>query len=229
MLRRGVDVAILNFGMVVSLLFFAPQAPAGAHNAADYYYQFGSSTGKWPNYSLEPWFVRTTGFPNSSYYYRISESDDAWNAVGGSSGPEPDFNYIGGTTVAGNFDQPCQSTYSGVYWRSIGPGVLAQTKNCRDPTSGLTSMFQISVNSVGFTWYVGTGTPASNQWDLKSVVTHEMGHGTGFAGHFPTTGPFAACPASARATMCAGDPVDRGTTYLRTLGVHDIHTFDAAY
>ena len=30
------------------------------------------------------------------------------------------------------------------------------------------------------TWYYGTGTPPSNQIDLTTVVTHEVGHGVGF-------------------------------------------------
>jgi len=70
-------------------------------------------------------------------------------------------------------------------------------------------------------WYLGSGTPAGYQMDLRSTAAHEFGHGLGLdhtqAGN---------CGAP-RATMCAGQIV--GTTEQRTLETDDVNGVSTAY
>jgi hypothetical protein len=225
LVRRTIDLTVAAIGAVLGFMAISPAAPASAHTSSTYYYT-SSPLGKWPGSHLEPYYVRN-GFPSSAYVSRISESDDVWNAASGSSLVEPDFSYSGTTGLTGNFDSPCSISWSGVYYRSLaylGSGTRAATKACKN-TSGITQNFQLSVSITSETpWYTGTGIPSSTQWDLKSLVTHEFGHATAFWGHFTDV-----CPVSdSRQTMCVGFDA-RGTTYLRTLGTHDIHTFTGAY
>lgn len=42
----------------------------------------------------------------------------------------------------------------------------------------------VDFNSDFSQWYIGTGTPASNQYDLLTVALHELGHGLGISGFF---------------------------------------------
>lgn len=60
------------------------------------------------------------------------------------------------------------------YYRYISDlNVLAQTR--RYLSNGYLSEVNTDVNN-RFSWYSGTGTPASYQYDLYSVVLHEFGH-----------------------------------------------------
>jgi hypothetical protein len=64
-------------------------------------------------------------------------------------------------------------------------------------------------------WYTGTGTPASNQFDAWSVITHEFGHALGLR---DTQSIY--CPGNATdATMCG--QIFRGTTWFRSLEADD--------
>jgi hypothetical protein len=64
-------------------------------------------------------------------------------------------------------------------------------------------------------WYTGAGTPASNQFDAWSVITHEFGHALGLR---DTQSIY--CPGNATdATMCG--QIFRGTTWFRSLEADD--------
>ena len=81
--------------------------------------------------------------------------------------------------------------------------------------------------SVG--WYQGSGGAPANRWDLRSIATHEAGHTTGWHGHFSGS-PTCALPLSgAYETMCEGSLSVLGTEWIRTLGTHDLHTYEDAY
>ncbi|MBC8511412.1 MAG: matrixin family metalloprotease [Dehalococcoidia bacterium] len=65
-------------------------------------------------------------------------------------------------------------------------------------------------------WYTSSGTPAGNQYDLRSAAAHEFGHGLGLDHATPNEH----CPGNqSDATMCASLRV--GETYMRTLEADD--------
>jgi hypothetical protein len=103
--------------------------------------------------------------------------------------------------------------------RIILPGTaLAVTTGCL--LNGTILNEQIIVDT-DRPWHVLNSAPASNQYDLESVETHEFGHAMGFQ-HMTDS-----CSGSSSYTMCPFVPI--GTAYRRTPTEHDIHTMWGAY
>jgi hypothetical protein len=78
-------------------------------------------------------------------------------------------------------------------------------------------------------WYTGESEtmPSEEHTDLRSVLTHEFGHATGWSGHYSESYQ-GVCPETTnRAVMC--EPIIRGTSWQRDLQADDVHTFEAAY
>lgn len=111
-----------------------------------------------------------------------------------------------------------------------GGNQAGETHLCTVQATGEVVGFQV-VYDHDEPWNFGTGLPASHQLDFRSITAHETGHATGFLGHFPA-GESSTCPHQfnelTRATMCA-EAIAPGTTGIRTLQIHDEHTFQDAY
>lgn len=159
----------------------------------------------------------------------MNEARAHWNSVGGSN--EVDFAFDGTTSGTGNFNDPCSpnKSISMLSMRSDLPsGTLARTNACNDEDLGHTTKFHIGFNP-DYSWYTGTGTPASGVYDFRSIATHEFGHATGFYGHFSDSSILCipGSDAEPRHTMCrVGYP---GGAYWRSTEEHEIHTFLGAY
>lgn len=103
-------------------------------------------------------------------------------------------------------------------------GTLAWTRMCRagDRMTGFVINFDREEK-----WYNGTGSPASDQFDLIGVAAHEFGHASGWLNHW-TSSSSTLCPwTSSRHVMCPS--ITDGVTWWRSLKTHDFHTFSSAY
>ena len=78
---------------------------------------------------------------------------------------------------------------------------------------------QVSIES-HTRWYSGTGD--TTLMDVWGMMTHEFGHATSFSNHFGAAGD---CEYdSVHQTMCPY--IRTGMEEWRTLGTHDVHTFN---
>lgn len=229
------DIGLALIGAAFAVVFFLPAAAVSAHTSSAF---VGASSvgGKWPSNHVEPYFIRNT-FPAQAYNDRINNSATVW-AGASSDTADAATSFAGYTTVTGNADNPCLASWSAVYWRNISPGLVGNTVwgKCG---STVTQKFSISVNACcGTPWYSGTGTPGPSQWDLYSVMVHEMGHAAAtWYGHYedkPALGLAGVCspynptsPNTGDATMCG--QYYPGQSYARSLQVHDIHTYSAGW
>lgn len=218
-LRISRDVLCALAGAAVAVIMLT-SSPAVAHAPGTYYYS-SSPAGIWPDNHTEGFFIRNT-FPVSAWTTRIVSSASAWTNAAGTDTVDPDFSYAGLTTATGDFDHPCNVSWSGVYYHNPGTDLLGQVKWCKSGSTLIS--FSLAMSSA-ISWYTGTGTPPLNQYDSQGATTHEFGHATGWAGHLPTGD----CPtlSSSQPTMCEV-LIDNDAKY-RTLELHDTHTFDAAY
>ncbi len=149
-------------------------------------------------------------FPTTSTTYRNTDLPSSWRSATERAANE-------WTAVSSCSWTFTKSSSSGSYFRKAnidGPtGKLAVCLNYRDSNNKL-SGFRITINQE-YTWYTGTGNPSSSQFDLQSIVTHELGHAVGLdhtqSSHCPNS--------SSMATMCAGSPI--GKTWQRSLSSDD--------
>jgi hypothetical protein len=215
--RFAIATAVILAASIVLL-----PARADAHTASTYYVD------EWDSNVTVCWGINT-GFPTGNPRTRAREADDRWNNAAGSPAPEF-FNCLLDDINHGNPQNACNISginTGAIYWNDldyIDPGLLGATRKC---ASSALWNFTIEFDN-DQSWYFGTGDAPASQWDFLSIAVHEFGHAFGFWGHFPESDSI--CPeTTARETMCPGNPAVRGTEHLRSLGTHDIHTFDAAY
>lgn len=230
--------------VLVTMSVFLVNIPGASAHAWNAFH----TNGRWVNNSNLTYYFRNT-FPTSDYRYQITNGFKAWNnAYGTSDTAEPDFYSGGVTTYYGSWNQPCLNDRNMVYWYDLdsmganGPRVIGAGLVC--PYYGPQGTYtNTSTRNTRFTlvidndrlWYTGSGTYTGGVLDLRSAATHEVGHLTGWVGHFlsPIPGVRAGhpeCPVSNQAyyhVMC--DRLDPGWTSGRTLKLHDYHTFGAAY
>jgi hypothetical protein len=163
----------------------------------------------------ENWIVCSTGVPGSGVQ-RTKDAATGWNyehfsfAFGAdacrSGGVYPSFNSVNQVDLGGG----------------LRAGVLAETTSWF-LTSNPANIIECDMRfSNAFSWYTGTGTPPSTQFDWQSVAIHEMGHCLGLdhqGGTTPTPVMAATfAPGATRRVLTADDMAGRNAIYGSTTG-----------
>lgn len=211
--RRSVVTVLL-----AALVLLVPTA-AQSHDMTIFYYG-----GRWTRVALLPVeFGQTNSMPPDSLGYddRLVSGMNDWNALGQT------LQFRLRTTRYADFSHTsCPDTYAknGAHFRTLdgSGGTLAETFICN---VGGTEMYSAQVVfDPTEIWNTGTGDIPSTHIDFWSVATHELGHATGWLGHFESS----LCGAGpSQETMC---PLyDVGSETMRTPHTHDVHTFGARY
>jgi len=218
-----VFVAVLVIGSMT--LLHAPRASAHAWDAFH-------NHGRWPNNSNITYYFRDV-FPAGEARSAVVAGFNAWNyAALTSDTDEPDFFNGGQTSTFGSWNTPCSNSINIIYWYNLdayfGTGAVGAGMVCPywpsggGNTSSVNTRFTLAIDN-DRNWFTGSGTQG-NRLDMQSTATHEAGHITGWVGHFNDGSSECASPIH---TMCPY--ADPGTTYARSLELHDYHTFNAAY
>ena len=117
-------------------------------------------------------------------------------------------------------------------------GVTGVCKN----SNGDIRMFGTAYNSSVTDWYYGTGDAPNGDTDYWGILTHELGHGTGWYTHYidindvPPGYPETFCDKTVNDyhTMCKfywssnSNYPNRGE-WWRTLETHDVDAFESKY
>lgn len=170
-------------------------------------------------------------FPGPEKRDRVKEAFGKWDA----QGQELQFQQREEEPSAYSFDCSDYQEYNGVFYRDIPnePNVAGWGSLCSHtsyPYPHPAHNFWLMLAQRG-DWFAGSDADniGQGELDFKGVVTHEVGHVTGFYGHFG--GDMCDGPALTDQTMCSGLDFGFGSssTQARTLEEHDKHTFDNAY
>jgi hypothetical protein len=146
--------------------------------------------------------VRTIGPFDVSFYNSTDPGDEGGTSSQDWTGPE--IEDITACIAAWacritNTPPPGRQVKLHLFWNNLGSTILGQTLN-PSVGNGTTSwsdterIWRTGVNptgtpsydarislSTGYSWNIGSATPSSGQYDLRSVITHELGHTLGFA------------------------------------------------
>ena len=213
-----VAAAVIGFG--------AGTAWADHTNYTTYY-----SAGRWP-YTVVS-YAYTPSARSAFTVARVTDAVNQWNTVSGSN-----FRFQLSVDLSNNYDPAagCPAfTRNGLHWRYIdgdpgtGTNTLGKTYGCiiNSPTGPIRQNFEVVLDS-GNTWYWGTGDAVSPQVDAWSVLTHELGHATGWDVHFDDAGAQSICAdTTAQNTMCK--TYFRDTERMRTPESHDRSVISTAY
>jgi matrixin len=190
---------------------------ATGHTAGTFY-----TDGKWPSNNLTVEWRFVSDFPSGTKRDRAQDGKQRWNA----QSQPMSFNFESGQSDYAPFPAsscPSQEQKDALHYGPIdgANGVLAERFYCKSGANWYT--FQIKYDNAE-SWYSGSGTPGSSEYDFWSVSSHEFGHATGWRGHFDAGSTECGSP---HHTMCP--TISQGSTSDRFLEVHDQHTFDNAY
>jgi Matrixin len=168
------------------------------------------------------------GVPDN-FRAQVHDGFAAWSDRAG--GRAPNFIADGPQTMQHPYS-PCAGP-NGIFYRNFEQDDRNSTAHAFVLTCGVAGSGGQGLQ--GFTmifdnqdnWYIGDGDVPDNKLDVQSIATHEVGHATGWGGHFESGASCFQLPE--HSTMCDGFPGIRGTKHLRTLEEHDIHTLNDAY
>lgn len=194
-------------------------AVAEAHTASDWY------DSKWKedhHTGLNITWRFSPGFPDGNKKDRVKGAFADWNNVG----QQMKFERLDDADSSYVFDCQHDHGYNGIFHNNIdGPGdTLAATLRCAHP-SGALHNFSIKFDE-DENWYAGDSNGPNDEHDFGGAADHEVGHATGWKGHFGNSWDVCDAPEQ---TMCALGPGEKTPYGWRTLEAHDKHTFDGAY
>jgi Matrixin len=205
--------------VVVTLLAAALAGPsANAHTG--FYGQ------RWKKDKSVAWRFTPSAKLGSQWTARVTDGQRRWNSL------SQTMKFVPDGSMANFNGKVCPSTYqkNAVHVASLDGknGALGIAFTCFSGSELFS--FNIIFDS-GETWYTGTGTPPSTKADLLAVAVHEFGHATGLGigvnpSHFDPNASICNVTSSIE-TMCPF--AISGTTWGRSLGTHDKHTFTGAY
>lgn len=211
-MRRVVALTVA----VAGLALMVPAPTAQAHEADRY-------TGGWRHDGVVT-YAFASGFPDGELRDRVREGARAWNSIG----TQVQLVDVAEPVQSDPTSCPAVPQPNAVHWRDVDGrgGQRAYTRMC--PHAGRFT-FQLVLDR-DERWYTGSGEPDDDELDVLSVLTHEFGHAAGFSGPFANghydPGDAVCASGPAQHTMCPKIPP--GTTHMRSLEAHDIHTFAAS-
>jgi len=174
----------------------------------------------------ENWIVCSTGVPGSGVQ-RTKDAATRWNSEHFTFSFGADACRSGGVYPSAN--NVNQVDFGG----GLRAGVLAETASWF-LTSNPANTVECDMRfSNAFSWYTGTGTPPSGQFDWESVAAHEMGHCLGLnhqGGITPT--PVMAptfAPGETRRVLTADDIAGRNVIYGFRRDPAALRTFVAGF
>jgi hypothetical protein len=152
-------------------------------------------------YSANAQTVRTIGPFDVSFYNSTDPGDEGGTSSQDWTGPEIEDITACIAAWAGritNTPPPGRQVKLHLFWNNLGSTILGETWN-PSVGNGTTSwsdterIWRTGVNptgtpsydarislSTGYSWNIGSAAPTSSQYDLRSVITHELGHTLGF-------------------------------------------------
>lgn len=218
--RRGAHVLAVVAGILVSIVSGASGESVWADHTDGYYAR---------HWDIDP--LTRFGFLEAELggggeivfsEARLASARTEWNSVvdstfdfAGYLGYNPSVVWTGSTCTTGSVNTVSIMSVAGI-------GVAGSTSQCIDGANF--DRMAIRLNS-NLTWFNGSsGDIPSGQYDLWALITHELGHSSGFGMGSGVSVHFSGsrvCPGGddpAQSTMCAGSPLVR---FWRSLRWHD--------